>query len=129
MARTFIYDGREFPDPDASKTPEEVKRILADFFPEVANADIKEHKREDGTAYEFIRKVGVKGSWKVEVVVAGETAFVGNGVRLATQQEAEIYGSDLACRWLAVKQWRAVESPDPVNSKFEMGQLVSCVEV
>jgi PRTRC genetic system protein C len=61
VGRIFVYDGREFPDPDPGKTPEEVKQMMTDFFPELANADIKEHKRDDDTLYELVRKVGVKG--------------------------------------------------------------------
>lgn len=61
MARVFVYDGREFPDPDESLTPEQVKQTMTDFFPELANADIREHKRDDDTLYELVRKVGTKG--------------------------------------------------------------------
>jgi PRTRC genetic system protein C len=59
--RTFIYDGREFPDPDPNQTPEQVKAMMTDFFPELANAEIREHKKGDDTAYEFLRRVGTKG--------------------------------------------------------------------
>ncbi len=59
--RVFVYDSREFPDPDANKPIEEVKRIFADFFPELVNADHTEVQRGDETVVEFIRKVGTKG--------------------------------------------------------------------
>ena len=59
--RIFIYDGREFPDPDPSQTPEQVKIMMTDFFPELANAEIREHKKGDDTAYELVRRVGTKG--------------------------------------------------------------------
>ena len=61
MARIFVYDGREFPDPDPSLTPEGVRDKMTDFFPDLANADLKEHKRGDDTLYEMVRKVGTKG--------------------------------------------------------------------
>ncbi|MBI2836119.1 MAG: PRTRC system protein C [Chloroflexi bacterium] len=61
MARKFLYDGREFDDPDPNLTPEDVRKMMADFFPELANAEIKEHKRENDTLYGFIKKVGTKG--------------------------------------------------------------------
>ncbi len=61
MPRVFVYDGREFPDPDSTLTPEEVKQTMTDFFPELANAEIKETKRDEDTLYELVRKVGVKG--------------------------------------------------------------------
>jgi PRTRC genetic system protein C len=61
MARVFVYDGREFPDPDPSLDVEAVKKMMTDFFPELANADTKEAARGEDTLYEFIKKVGVKG--------------------------------------------------------------------
>lgn len=59
--RIFIYDGRDFPDPDPSRTPEEVKTMMADFFPELSNAEVRESTRDDDTVYELVRKVGTKG--------------------------------------------------------------------
>lgn len=61
MARLFIYDSREFPDPDPSMTPEQVKDMMVTFFPELANAEVREHKKGEDIAYEFIRRVGTKG--------------------------------------------------------------------
>ncbi|TRZ50570.1 MAG: PRTRC system protein C [Dehalococcoidia bacterium] len=59
--RVFVYEGREFPDPDPNKSVEEVKQVMSDFFPELANAEVKEAKRDEDTIYEFVKKVGVKG--------------------------------------------------------------------
>ena len=61
MARVFVYDGREFPDPDPGQTPEQVKAMMTDFFPELANAEVRETKRGDDTLYELIKRVGTKG--------------------------------------------------------------------
>ncbi len=61
MPREFIYDGRTFQDPDPNMTPAQVKEALASFFPELSNAEIREHKKGEDTAYEFIRRVGIKG--------------------------------------------------------------------
>lgn len=61
MARIFVYDGKEYPDPDPEKTPDEVKLIWADFLPELANAEVVEHKRGEDTIYELKKRVGVKG--------------------------------------------------------------------
>ncbi len=61
MARIFVYDDREFPDPDAGMTVDEVKATLADFYGEIANASVKETKRGEDTIYEFQRRVGTKG--------------------------------------------------------------------
>jgi PRTRC genetic system protein C len=59
--RVFVYDGREFPDPDPEADVEEVKKRMSDFFPELANAEVKEAARGEDTLYEFVRKVGTKG--------------------------------------------------------------------
>jgi len=59
--RIFVYDDREFPDPDKNLSPEEVKSMMTDFFPELANAEIREHTRGDDTLYELVRRVGTKG--------------------------------------------------------------------
>lgn len=61
MARVFVYDGREFPDPDPTLSPEEVKKMMTDFFPELANAEVREQKRDEDTLYELVRRVGTKG--------------------------------------------------------------------
>lgn len=59
--RFFVYDDREFPDPDPTLSVEAVKSMFTDFFPELANAEIKEHTRGDDTLHEFVRRVGTKG--------------------------------------------------------------------
>ena len=61
MGRVFVYDGREFPDPDSSLSPDGVRANMANFFPELSNAETKETKRGDDTVYEFKRRVGTKG--------------------------------------------------------------------
>jgi PRTRC genetic system protein C len=61
MARRFIYDGRTFPDPDPRLSVEDVQRQLADYFPELVNADTREEARGDDTMYTFARRIGTKG--------------------------------------------------------------------
>jgi len=61
MARIFVYDGREFPDPDPDSSVDEVRRMMADFFPELTNAQVKEAQRGEDTLYELVRRVGTKG--------------------------------------------------------------------
>ncbi len=61
MPRKFVYDGREFDDPDPTKTPEEVKTLMVDFFPELATAEVRETRKDQDTFYEFVRKTGTKG--------------------------------------------------------------------
>lgn len=57
-------------------------------------------------------------SWKPEVIVSGETKWVANGLRFATQEEAFNSASDLAMRWMAVIDFRATECDDPVNYTY-----------
>ena len=59
--RVFVYDGREFPDPDPKMSIDEVRQSMTNFFPELANAETKQSKRGDDDIIEFIKRVGVKG--------------------------------------------------------------------
>ncbi len=61
MTREFVYDGRSFPDPDPNLSVEEVKTMMADFFPEISNAETREKQEGDNTIVEFVRRVGTKG--------------------------------------------------------------------
>jgi len=61
MARIFVYDGREFPDPDPKLSVDEVRQSMANFFPELSNAETKESRRGEDTVIEFKRRVGTKG--------------------------------------------------------------------
>lgn len=61
MARLFVVDGREFPDPDAKLSVDEVRKQLAEFLPELTNADVREEKRGDDTRYVFSKRIGTKG--------------------------------------------------------------------
>ena len=66
MARIFIVDQREFPDPDPNLTIDQVRDLMASFFPELANATHTERPRGDVTLYEFRRRVGTKGLSRAE---------------------------------------------------------------
>jgi len=66
--RIFVYDGREFPDPDPTLSVDQVRQHMASFFPELSNAETKESKRpslttpaETDTIIEFKKRVGTKG--------------------------------------------------------------------
>lgn len=61
MARLFMYDGRAFPDPDPKLPIDEVRRQLAEFFPELANADAREEQRGEDTVVTFTKRIGTKG--------------------------------------------------------------------
>lgn len=63
-------------------------------------------------------------SWKPEVIADSSGKWVGNGLRFATKEEAEGNVKDLFSRWMLVRETRVVESPDPVNYRWENGRLV-----
>lgn len=52
-------------------------------------------------------------SWKAEVLVDGK--WYDNAIRLATEEEARVYGLDLFRRWFVPADWRVVTSDDPAN--------------
>ncbi|MGD9894806.1 MAG: PRTRC system protein C [Dehalococcoidia bacterium] len=70
MARLFVYDGREFPDPDPTLSVENVRRQLAEFFPELANADARQETRGEDTVITFAKRIGTKGRRRPHDVVA-----------------------------------------------------------
>ncbi len=61
MARIFVYDKREFPDPDPKMSADEVRQSLAHLLPELSNAETLTSKRGNDDVYEFKKRVGVKG--------------------------------------------------------------------
>ncbi len=61
MARIFVYDGREFPDPDPSLTPDQVRQNYSGLLPVLANADVTHETRGEADIYSFHKRVGTKG--------------------------------------------------------------------
>ena len=61
MARIFVCDGREFPDPSPDLTVAQVQEQLGNFFPEIVGAKVTETKRDNDTVYTFQKRVGTKG--------------------------------------------------------------------
>lgn len=61
MTRIFVYDNREFPDPDPNMSHDEVRQSMVNFFPELANAETKTSKRGEDDIIEFKKNVGYKG--------------------------------------------------------------------
>ena len=69
MPRAFVYDGREFPDPDPGLSVEDIRKQLSDFFPELTNAETREERRgDDEIRYTFARRIGTKGVGRPNVV-------------------------------------------------------------
>ena len=54
-------------------------------------------------------------SYKAEVIAGSSGKWCDNALRFATLAEAQAYARDLWSRWTLVREYRAVESPDPVN--------------
>lgn len=63
-------------------------------------------------------------SYKVEVQERRGSPWVANGVRYATEAEAEAAKWDLAGRWFGPFAFRAAPSTDPVNYAWVDGQSV-----
>ena len=81
MARIFVYDGRQFPDPDSKLSVEDVRKQLAEFFPELANAETREEKRGEDTVYTFTKRIGTKGkSGQPDVVAIQKTDKFASGL-------------------------------------------------
>ena len=60
--RIFKYGGKEFPDPGAEYTSQQVLDHIKNFFPELGNATIDETQLEDGTLeITFSKQVTTKG--------------------------------------------------------------------
>lgn len=59
--RTFIFNDQELPDPDPSKTPNEVKEIYAATYPSLTTANAVFSKKDGKDVYEFKTSPGTKG--------------------------------------------------------------------
>lgn len=60
--RVFKYGDQAWADPGPEFSTEDVKRQLTSFFPELANADVKERELDDGRLeITFVKRAGTKG--------------------------------------------------------------------
>ena len=62
MARKFIVDGKEWPDPDPNLSVDQVRQMMTNFFPELVTADTSKHEQGGDEYYEFTRRTGTKGN-------------------------------------------------------------------
>lgn len=62
-------------------------------------------------------------SWKPEFQTDNTGKWYRNGVAFATKQEAEGNASAKAWAWTLVRDFRAVESDEPVNYRWVDGHL------
>jgi hypothetical protein len=58
-------------------------------------------------------------SWAAEVIADDSGKWTANALRFATDIEAKAYVANLYARWTAVRETRVVQSPDPVNTKWD----------
>ncbi len=56
-------------------------------------------------------------SWKAEVIADSSGQWCSNGLRFTTEDDALRYAKDLAFRWWSVRDFRVVESDDPVTER------------
>ena len=62
LSRSFTYSGMKLPDPDPRMTPEEVKAIYSNQYPELATSAITGPEASgDQMQYSFVRAIGTKG--------------------------------------------------------------------
>jgi hypothetical protein len=65
-------------------------------------------------------------SWKPEVQVLGEVGnWHSNALRFATEAEAFDSAYRLSMRWMAVVDYRAAPSDDPVNSVIKLEEVTN----
>ena len=64
-------------------------------------------------------------SYKPEVIVDDSNKWYGNSLRFETEKEAYENAADLMQRWMAVRDFRASVSVDPVNYYYINRNLVS----
>ena len=61
LPRVFIADNQEMEDPDPALSIEDVRRMLADYMPELHNCDVHEEDKDGKHYVSFIKRVGTKG--------------------------------------------------------------------
>ena len=62
LSRSFTYNGMKLPDPDPRMTPDEVKAIYSNQYPELATSAITGPEASgDQMQYSFVRAIGTKG--------------------------------------------------------------------
>ncbi len=59
--RIFLYEDREYDDPDPNMTIDEVRQYYAQYMPELSNATTSSKKEGDNDVIEFKKRVGTKG--------------------------------------------------------------------
>lgn len=62
LIRTFSFNGVNLPDPGPDFTPEEVKDVYVNMYPDLSTAVLSEPEISgDKVSYKYVRNVGTKG--------------------------------------------------------------------
>jgi len=62
LERSFTYNGLRLPDPDPRMTPEKVRMLYSNQYPELATAAISGPEPSgEKLQYSFVRAIGTKG--------------------------------------------------------------------
>ena len=67
-------------------------------------------------------------SWKPEFVIDFDGRWTDNGLRFASQSEAELWATYLKERYPVVREIRVVECAERVRHRLVMGQVVDLPE-
>ena len=106
VRRVFVYDNREFPDPDPALSIDEVRQQLVEFFSELTNADQRSELRGDTQVITFSRRIGTKGredltgtlrqvpALRLRLVELAEQCLDAAGTLVAVPEQADF---SLAC--------------------------------
>ena len=61
LSREFSYNGVKLPDPNPNMTPEEVRAVYTNQYPDLATASISGPEADGGKLrYSFVRAIGTK---------------------------------------------------------------------
>ena len=61
-ATVYCYNGNTWPDFDPNLTPDQVKELLASYYPEIINATTREETKDGTRKVTFEKLVGTKGA-------------------------------------------------------------------
>lgn len=148
MKRIFVYDKREFPDPDPAMTVEEVKDHMAGFFPELSTATVKDLGERPAKApianaenaaavatetpavpveaehlWEFERKVGTKGAkfsfFKKEKISVELSPLEISIIASSMQPKCPVEGIGMVATRVEAKAINFEDLPDAIKAKIK----------
>ncbi|WP_341744785.1 PRTRC system protein C [Azonexus hydrophilus] len=110
LERQFSYAGMMLPDPDPNLTPEQVRDVYANAYPEITTADITGPETNgDKLVYTFKRAAGTKGAsfvrqdrdglTYIEVAPAGQAGSVLDEFIVAASSRINAW-LDVLARWI-----------------------------